>query len=63
MSWLVRAAAPDVAARLRSSPFPSSAGNSLSISYIGTFLVFLYVWLPYMILPIQAAVERVPGRT
>jgi putative spermidine/putrescine transport system permease protein len=24
------------------------------------FLVFVYVWLPYMILPIQAALERVP---
>jgi hypothetical protein len=36
-------------------------GNSLSISYIGTFLVFVYVWLPYMILPTQAALERVPG--
>src|SRR4029079_12782105 len=24
------------------------------------FLVFLYVWMPYMILPIQAAIERVP---
>ena len=24
------------------------------------FLVFTYVWLPYMILPIQAALERVP---
>ena len=35
-------------------------GNSLSISYTGTFLVFLYVWMPYMILPIQAAIERVP---
>jgi len=40
---------------------PVIGGNSLSISYIGTFLVFVYVWLPYMILPIQAAVERVPG--
>ena len=39
---------------------PVIGGNSLSISYIGTFLVFVYVWLPYMILPIQAAVERVP---
>jgi putative spermidine/putrescine transport system permease protein len=39
---------------------PVIGGNSLSISYTGTFLVFLYVWLPYMILPIQAAVERVP---
>ena len=35
-------------------------GNSLSFSFIGSFLVFLYIWLPYMILPIQAAVERVP---
>ena len=35
-------------------------GPSLSFSYIGTFLVFVYIWLPYMILPIQAALERVP---
>ena len=35
-------------------------GPSLSISYIGTYLVFCYLWLPYMILPTQAALERVP---
>lgn len=35
-------------------------GPSLSFSMIGTFLVFLYIWLPYMILPINAALERVP---
>ncbi len=35
-------------------------GPSLSFSYIGTFLVFVYIWLPYMILPTQAALERVP---
>jgi putative spermidine/putrescine transport system permease protein len=40
---------------------PVIGGPSLSISYIGTFLVFLYVWLPFMILPTQAALERVPG--
>jgi len=40
---------------------PVIGGNSLSVSYIGTFLVFVYVWLPYMILPTQAALERVPG--
>ena len=40
---------------------PIIGGNSLSVSYIGTFLVFVYVWLPYMILPTQAALERVPG--
>ena len=39
---------------------PVIGGNSLSVSYIGTFLVFLYVWLPYMILPLQASLERVP---
>jgi putative spermidine/putrescine transport system permease protein len=39
---------------------PVIGGNSLSFSFIGTFLVFLYIWLPYMILPIQASVERVP---
>lgn len=40
---------------------PIVGGNSLSVSYIGTFLVFVYIWLPYMILPTQAALERVPG--
>jgi putative spermidine/putrescine transport system permease protein len=39
---------------------PVIGGNSLSTSYIGTFLVFVYVWLPYMILPMQASLERVP---
>ena len=39
---------------------PVIGGNSLSVSYIGTFLVFLYVWLPFMILPIQSALERIP---
>ncbi|HEU4401234.1 MAG TPA: ABC transporter permease [Candidatus Polarisedimenticolia bacterium] len=40
---------------------PVIGGPSLSVSSIGTFLAFLYVWLPYMILPIEAALERVPG--
>ncbi|APH73548.1 ABC transporter permease [Aquibium oceanicum] len=40
---------------------PIVGGSSLSFSYTGTFLVFLYVWLPFMILPLQAALERVPG--
>jgi len=39
---------------------PIIGGNSLSVSVTGTFLVFLYVWLPFMILPVQAALERVP---
>ncbi len=39
---------------------PVIGGPSLSISYLGTFLVFTYIWLPFMILPTQAALERVP---
>jgi putative spermidine/putrescine transport system permease protein len=39
---------------------PGIGGNSLSTSLLGTFIVFVYVWLPYMILPMQAALERVP---
>jgi putative spermidine/putrescine transport system permease protein len=39
---------------------PVVGGTSLANSYLGMFLVFVYVWLPYMILPIQAALERVP---
>jgi putative spermidine/putrescine transport system permease protein len=40
---------------------PVVGGNSLSVSFTGTFIVFVYVWMPFMILPIQAALERVPG--
>lgn len=39
---------------------PGIGGPSLSVSYIGTFIVFVYLWIPYMILPLQAALERVP---
>jgi len=39
---------------------PGIGGPSLSISPLGIFIVFVYVWLPYMVLPIQAALERVP---
>ncbi|MHB8777965.1 MAG: ABC transporter permease [Anaerolineales bacterium] len=35
-------------------------GPSLSVSPTGIFLVFVYIWLPYMIVPIQTALERVP---
>ncbi len=40
---------------------PVIGGPSLSISLFGQFLVFVYIWLPYMILPIHASLERVPG--
>lgn len=39
---------------------PVVGGPSLSTSALGMFLVFVYIWLPYMILPIQAALERLP---
>lgn len=40
---------------------PGVGGPSLSSSYLGMFIVFVYMWLPYMILPLAAALERVPG--
>jgi putative spermidine/putrescine transport system permease protein len=40
---------------------PVVGGNSLSVSFTGTFIVFVYVWLPFMVLPVQAALERVPA--
>ncbi|WP_293229638.1 ABC transporter permease [Paludibacterium sp.] len=40
---------------------PGIGGDSLSTSTLGRFTVFTYIWLPFMILPIQAALERVPG--
>ena len=39
---------------------PGIGGPSLSSSYLGMFIVFVYMWLPYMILPLAAALERVP---
>lgn len=37
---------------------PGIGGKTLSTSGLGRFLVFVYIWLPFMILPIQAALER-----
>ncbi|KRV64823.1 spermidine/putrescine ABC transporter permease [Pseudomonas citronellolis] len=39
---------------------PGVGGNTLSTSHLGRFWVFTYIWLPFMILPIQAALERLP---
>jgi len=51
MSWLLDAALAT----------PAIGGPSLTTSYLGMFIVFVYMWLPFMILPIQAALERVPA--
>jgi putative spermidine/putrescine transport system permease protein len=40
---------------------PIVGGPSLVQSYVGMFVVFVYLWLPFMILPIVAALERVPA--
>jgi len=40
---------------------PVIGGDTLATSNVGRFLVFTYIWLPFMILPIQAAIERVPA--
>lgn len=39
---------------------PWIGGSTLSTSHLGRFVVFTYLWLPFMVLPIQAALERVP---
>jgi putative spermidine/putrescine transport system permease protein len=39
---------------------PVIGGPSLSFSMLGMFFVFVYIWIPYMILPIQASLERIP---
>lgn len=41
-------------------PYIGGSGSSLASTYLGMFLIFVYIWLPYMILPIHAALERVP---
>jgi len=40
---------------------PVIGGPSLSQSLLGMWLVFTYTWLPYMVLPLAAALERVPS--
>jgi putative spermidine/putrescine transport system permease protein len=39
---------------------PGVGGTSLALSNFGIFIAFVYVWLPYMIISIEAALERVP---
>ena len=41
--------------------WPVIGGGTLSTSNLGRWLVFTYIWLPFMVLPIQAAIERVPA--
>ena len=42
---------------------PAVGGPSLSFSTLGTFIVFVYMWLPFMVLPIMASIERIPSST
>ncbi|HKQ15253.1 MAG TPA: ABC transporter permease, partial [Steroidobacteraceae bacterium] len=59
LSWLLDTvglgAALDAVLRI-----PGIGGPSLSASYLGMFIVFVYMWLPFMILPLAAALEKVP---
>jgi putative spermidine/putrescine transport system permease protein len=45
----------------RALALPVVGGPSLASSYLGMFVVFVYMWLPFMILPLAAALERVPA--
>ena len=42
---------------------PAIGGPSLSFSTLGTFIVFVYMWLPFRVLPVMAAIERLPAST
>ncbi len=59
VSWLARLLHLDAALSWYLN-LPVVGGPSLSVSSTGIFLVFVYIWLPYMIIPIQTALERVP---
>jgi putative spermidine/putrescine transport system permease protein len=39
---------------------PVIGGPSLIQSYFALFIAFVYLWLPFMILPVEASLERVP---
>lgn len=39
---------------------PAVGGTSWIASKLGLFVVYTYLWLPFMILPLEAALERVP---
>jgi len=59
LSWILTTVGvePVLEAALRT---PVIGGPSLASSYLGMFIVFVYMWLPFMILPLAAALERVP---
>ncbi len=59
VSWFMRLVHLDRLLDLYLS-LPVVGGPSLSVSMTGIFIVFVYIWLPYMVLPIQSALERVP---
>jgi putative spermidine/putrescine transport system permease protein len=60
LSWFINLLHLDGAVNWLLS-FESIGGSSLALSPIGMFIVFAYIWLPYMIIPIQTALERVPS--
>ena len=59
-SWALAAVGLDGALD-RLLGIPVIGGPSLASSYVGMFIVFVYMWLPFMILPLAAALERVPA--
>ena len=59
LSWIVHSVGLDAVLNWILG-LPIIGGPSLSLSSFGIFIVFVYVWLPYMVLPIVAALERVP---
>ena len=46
---------------MRCCELPAIGGPSLSSSYLGMFIVFMYMWLPFMILPIAGGARACAG--
>lgn len=59
MQWFLRHLGLEQALQMLMAA-PGVGGSTLSTSHLGRFMVFVYIWLPFMILPIQAALERLP---
>ena len=60
LTWFVDRLGLSFLLEWRPGPARSSAAPGLSVSPLGQWMVFTYIWLPYMILPVDAALERIP---
>ena len=63
LTWLFGKLAPDLAARRLARAAGHRRPLAVGVSFTGTFIVFVYVWLPFMILPIAGGARARAGAT